>query len=163
MEGVTDSIAHTCEVLHRSLLAYGLNRDQTQAMAAYAEQISFSAGEHLYMQGSSEADLFVIVEGHVDLVTNDGDVLNEVRSGGILGEVSFVDAGPRHVFAVAAGFVVALKFPAKELRAHLCRDKQAGFIVLTNLARLLAARLRSADGRLDHLMDHEHDCWRHSD
>lgn len=162
MEGLSEDLRIAAQGLHRSILAYGLRPEHTQAIAALAHRVSFSAGEHLYMADAKDADLFVILEGHVDLLTNDGDKLSEVGPGGVLGEISFVDAGPRHAFAVATGFVVALRFPAHDLRVHLCQNPTIGFLVLTNLARLLASRLRSADGRLDHLMDHEHDCWRHS-
>lgn len=159
MEGLTEEIREVTEALQRSLLVYGLNSAQIQPIAALGQKTIFSAGEHIILEGTKESDLFVIIEGVVKTLTNDGDILNEIRPGGIFGEISFVDAGPRHCHAVAEGYVTAIKFPAKELRMQLCADRTSGFIVLSNLARLLAARLRNADHRLDHLMDHEHDCW----
>jgi len=157
-----ESLAEACDALRRSLLVYGLNPAQTEAIAAMGQKVCFTAGEHMIQLGSREADLYVITDGHVNVLTHDNDKLAEIGPGGIVGEISFVDAGPRHAHVVAAGFLTAIRFPAKELRRHLCHDREAGFLVLTNLARLLASRLRNADGRVDELMDIEHDVWKHA-
>lgn len=147
------------EALRRSLLVYGLTDEQIEKVAALGTRQCFTAGEHLTVIGAREADLFVIVEGHINVLTHDGDKLGEINEGGILGEIAFVDAGPRHAHAVAGGFVTALRFPAKEMRALMNADRNMGFVILANLSRLLASRLRNADCRLDTLMDVEHDIW----
>jgi CRP/FNR family transcriptional regulator/CRP/FNR family cyclic AMP-dependent transcriptional regulator len=147
------------EALNRSLLVYGLTPDQVLPIAALGKKANFVAGEHITLIGAKEADLYVIVEGNINILTHDGDQLAEVGPGGILGEIAFVDAGPRHAHSVAQGFVTAVKFPARELRAALNKDRNAGFLVLANLARLMASRLRTAEGRLDVLMDLESDVW----
>ena len=155
-----ESLATNCEVLRRSLLVYGLKQEQVESIGRLGHTQSFTAGEHLILLGSRDADIYVLMDGKVDVLTNDGDKLAELGAGSIIGEIAFVDAGPRHAHVVASGFVTTLRFPAKELRALLCADKTAGFIVLTNIARLLASRLRNADGRLDQLLDHHQDVWK---
>lgn len=159
-----ESVNHqeVIDALHTSALVYGLTPEQIAPIAALGRKENFVAGEHITMLGSREADLFVIVEGHINVLTHDSDKLAEIGPGGVLGEIAFVDAGPRHAHAVAQGYVSAIKFPARELRAQLSSDRNAGFMVLANIARLLAARLRNADGRLDTLMDLEHDIWKHA-
>lgn len=154
-----ESVAEKVEALRRSILVFGLTDEQTHAVAALGKKEGFAAGEHLCQLGAHEADLFVIIDGHVNVLTHDSDKLTEAGPGGILGEVSFVDAGPRHAHYVASGFTTVLRFQARELRALMSRDRNIGFMMLANLSRLLSARLRSADGRLDALMDLEHDVW----
>ena len=158
MEGLKEAV----EALKRSILVYGLTDEQVASVAALAKRESFTAGEHLALLGANESDLFVLVSGHVNILTHDSDKLGEVSAGGVLGEVSFVDAGPRHAHYVASGFTTVLRFPARELRAFMSRDRNIGFLMLANLARMLSARLRNADGRLDALMDLEHDVWHHA-
>jgi len=158
MEGVSETV----EALKRSILVYGLTDEQVAAVAALAKKESFTAGEHLALLGANESDLFIIVAGHVNVLTHDSDKLAEAGPGGILGEVSFVDAGPRHAHYVASGFTTVLRFPARDLRSFMSRDRNIGFLMLANVSRMLAARLRSADGRLDALMDLEHDVWHHA-
>jgi len=147
------------DALKRSILVYGLSEEQVTAVASLAKKESFTAGEHLAMLGAQESDLFVVVAGHVNILTHDNDKLGEASTGGLLGEVAFVDAGPRHAHYVASGFTTVLRFPARELRSFMAKDRNTGFIMLANLARMLANRLRHADGRLDALMDLEHDVW----
>lgn len=155
-------MSEVIEALKRSILAYGLNDEQVAAVAALAKKESYTAGEHLAMLGAQESDLFVVVAGHVNILTHDNDKLGEATMGGLLGEVAFVDAGPRHAHYVASGFTTVLRFPARELRGFMARDRSVGFLMLANLARMLANRLRHADGRLDALMDLEHDVWHHA-
>lgn len=150
------------EALKRSLLVYGLSPEQIAPICELAKLENFTAGEHLTMIGQKEADLFVIVDGRVKVLTHDSDELGEIGPGGILGEISFVDGGPRHFHAVATGYTTAYRLPAIPLRRLMGQDKIVGFTLLCNLSRLLSSRLRNADGRLDALMDLEHDAWHHA-
>jgi len=147
------------QALASQLIVHGLTPDQITTVASLAKPARFMRGELLARLGARDADLFVILEGEVNVLTADGDQLGEIKAGGVLGEVAFVDGGPRVANYVAQGFVVALQFPARELRALMNQDRNIGFVMLANLSRLLAARLRVASDRLDLLMDLEQDVW----
>lgn len=157
-----ESVIEKADLLRRSILVYGLSLEQIQTVAELAKKESFTAGEHITLLGAREADLFVIIDGHVNVLTHDSDKLAEVGPGGILGEISFVDAGPRHAHCVASGFTTTLRFEARALRHLMATDKNIGFTMLANLSRLLASRLRHANGRLDALMDIEHNVWQNA-
>jgi CRP/FNR family transcriptional regulator/CRP/FNR family cyclic AMP-dependent transcriptional regulator len=147
------------EILRRSPLAHSLTPEQLAAVAALGQRAGFTAGESLTTLNEHESDLYVIGDGRVKFLTHDGDQLGESGPGGLVGEIAFVDGRVRTAHAVAVGYVDALRFPARELRALMVRDKELGFMLLANLSITLAHRLRTAIGQLDALMDLEEDVW----
>jgi len=124
-----------------------------------ANPVYFQNGQEIVRHKSNDADLYVILEGHVNILTDDGDKFFDAGPGSVVGELAFLDAGPRAANALASGHVYALKFSATELRQLMCSDKELGFFILANLTRVVCARLRKADDELDKLMDNAHDAW----
>jgi CRP-like cAMP-binding protein len=146
-------------MLRKSPLGHGLTPEQLAAVDALGQRTGFTAGEPLTKLHDQDSDLFVIGEGRVQFLTHDGDLLGEAGPGGIVGEIAFVDGRHRTAHAVAAGYVQAVRFPARELRALMVRDKALGFMILANLSIILSHRLRVAIGQLDELMDLQEDVW----
>jgi CRP/FNR family transcriptional regulator, cyclic AMP receptor protein len=149
----------TLDILRRSPLGHNLSPQQLAAVDALAKRAGFTAGEALTKLNDTDADLYIIGDGRVQFLTHDGDLLGEAGPGGIVGEIAFVDGRHRTAHAVAAGYVDAIRFPARELRALMVRDKELGFMLLANLSIALAHRLRVAIGQLDDLMDLQDDVW----
>jgi len=133
--------------------------EHSEGIRALAHQVEFRPGEQIFHHNAHECDLFVILNGTVSLVTDDGDKLFEAGPGNVFGEVSFLDACPRDVNATAKTQVVALRFPARDLRQKMCQEKELGFALLANLSRVVCSRFRNAEDRLDHLMDTAHGAW----
>lgn len=71
----------------------GLFRDSKNA-------VRFSAGETLFEEGATGDAMFVITEGKIS-VQLDGNEVDTVEPGGILGEMALVDGSPRSASAVA--------------------------------------------------------------
>lgn len=149
----------TLDILKRSPLAHGLTPEQLAALDGLAKRSNFTAGESLTKLNDIDADLYVVGDGRVQFLTHDGDLLGEAGPGGIVGEIAFIDGRHRTAHAVAAGYVEAIRFPARELRALMVKDKALGFMVLANLSIVLSHRLRAAIGQLDELMDLQDDVW----
>jgi CRP/FNR family cyclic AMP-dependent transcriptional regulator len=143
----------------RSALAYGLKPEHATAVRALAHEVEFRGGEEIFRHRAGCCDLYVILTGTVNLVTDDGDKLFEAGPGTVIGEIAFLDACVRDANATAVTPVTALKFPAADLRRKMCQDKELGFAVLANLARVVCAKFRNAEDRLDHLMDTAHGAW----
>jgi CRP-like cAMP-binding protein len=145
--------------LAQSCLAYKLRPDHLAELFPIADAIYFQHGQEMIRHKSNDADLYVILQGHVNILTDDGDKYYDAGPGTVVGELAFLDAGPRAANALACGHVYALKFPATDLRRLMCTNKELGFSILANLTRVVCARLRKADEELDKLMDTAHDAW----
>lgn len=60
----------------------------------------FDAGEKVFLEEEPGECLYVLNAGRVDIITY-GTVLENVRPGGILGEMALIDDGPRSAAAIA--------------------------------------------------------------
>jgi CRP-like cAMP-binding protein len=157
-----ETLSEFTELLKRSHLVMGIPDDQIEAIAALGERHEFGVGDRIVGIGENSGDLFLVLDGRVAAFSADRDRLYEVVANGVFGEIAFVDAGPRHCDFTCQCHTEVVRFPAKPLRTFLAGNRQQGFMFLANLARLMAARMRSADGRLDELLDLTHDVWEHA-
>lgn len=156
---MTATMQHA-DVFKKNYLVHGLSDGAIDEIAGLASCDGCLAGEVLVKRGEKSSDLFVILEGTVNILTENGDKLGEVGPGSVLGEVSLVDAGPRSATAVCKGLVKYAKLPAKELRAYMAKNKEAGFVMLANLSRVLSMRLRNTDIALEDLRAKTDDPWK---
>lgn len=145
--------------LAQSCIAYRLRPEHFEKLCAFATPVYYQNGQQLIKHNATDCDLYVILEGHVNILTDDGDKFFDATVGSVVGELAFLDAFPRAANAIANGHVYALKFAAAQLRPAMCADKDFGFHILANLTRVVCARLRNADDALDKLMDHAHEAW----
>jgi HEAT repeat protein len=79
----------------------GLQIDDVAAIAGIAEERSAAPGEVLYREGEPGDSLIVIVRGRV-LLSRSGHPVIELGSGESIGQVSFLDRGPRPTTAVVS-------------------------------------------------------------
>lgn len=61
---------------------------------------SFSAGEIIFEEGQSGAEMFVVIDGEV-CITVEGKLMNNLAAGSIFGEMALVDDRPRSATATA--------------------------------------------------------------
>lgn len=150
------------ELLGKCYLLSGLSQEAVAEVAGIAEFGNMLAGETLTEAGEKGSDLFIVLDGRVVINTKGGDKLADAGPGSVLGEIALVDDQPRSATAVCAGLVRYARLPAKDLRAYMARNKETGFAMLANLARVLSMRLRQTDHALEMLHDKSRDPWEHS-
>lgn len=97
----------------------------------------FEAGEKIFLEEDPAREMYMVRSGRVDVVTY-GTVLENIRAGGIFGEIALIDDGPRSAAAMAgeATEVVAIDKPT--FLAIIRDDPQFALRVMS----LLATRLR---------------------
>jgi CRP-like cAMP-binding protein len=130
-------------------LLAGLTTPAFELLAAEGEVRSFPVGEFIVREGQPGHSFFIVVEGDVDVVktNNLGHVipLALLKTGDFFGEMSVVDPVPRTASVRVLSAVKAIEIRAATLH-HLFQilpDQYA--ILILNLARDLARRLRSLD------------------
>lgn len=64
------------------------------------EMRSFAAGENIFLRGDPADNMFVIIEGSVNVVYN-GHLVNTLEAGDILGEMGLLEKSDRSADAVA--------------------------------------------------------------
>lgn len=109
----------------------------------------FAAGECIVREGDAGHSLFILVEGDVDVIKHldspHAVTLTTLRSRAFFGEMCVVEPMPRAATVRAIGPVKAIEIKAATLH-HLFKQLPAEYaIVLLNIARDMARRLRSLD------------------
>lgn len=150
------------EQLGKCYLLSGVAPEAVAAVAGLAEFGALLAGEVVTRCGERNSDLYVILDGRVNVLTEHGDKLGEAGPGAVLGEVALVDDQPRSASCVCAGLVHYARLPAKALRHYMVANKEAGFTMLANLSRVLSMRLRQTDHAMEVLFDRNRDAWDHA-
>jgi len=102
-----------------------------------APLIPFSPGKVIFSKGEAGDLMYVVIEGQAQIMI-DGNVLEVVGSGGILGEMALIDAGPRSAAAVAKTQCVLVPLDERRFN-HLVGNKPEFAL---HVMRVLANRLR---------------------
>lgn len=138
--------------LQNNYLFHGLELDQIWRLAEVAKVETYEGGETVVRQFADDKDVLIILDGAARINTGSGELLAEAGPGSVLGEVSLVDHKPRSATVVAMGSCRVARFPFDELWATIITQPDLGLVLLRNVGRILAARLRSANVQLDVLI-----------
>ena len=97
----------------------------------------FDAGEKVFLEEDAGDAMYMVRSGRVDVITY-GTVLENIRTGGIFGEMALIDDGPRSAAAMAAEPTEVIAIDKPTFLAVIRDDPQFALKVMG----LLATRLR---------------------
>lgn len=141
------------DVFKQSYLVIGLSDDAIREIYELGEYRVHVPQADLIKAGDPPNEVIAILDGRVNVLTPTGEKITELGAGHVLGEIGLIDNQPRSAHAVCTGRVQACHIPAADLRKLMGAKRDIGFVVLTNLARMMAMRLRNTGLRLDNLSD----------
>ena len=122
------------------------------AIAAIATERTCAPGEEIFAEHSRRRDLFLIVEGEVELVkkTPLGSEYSLAHFGAddFLGEGALLEDYPHSTTARAVVTTRLLTVAKQHFDEVLRRDPQVGFKVLSRAARVISRRMRQASTRV---------------
>lgn len=122
-----------------------LDDQEREALSAMLRPRVYLAGERIFSAGDCGDALYVIRSGKVrlELTTNEGEclLLDEVDPGEVLGEISFLDSGPRTASAIAEVDSELLEFERGQLLTFVQHHPHAAL----DLLGVMANRIRSSD------------------
>jgi CRP/FNR family transcriptional regulator, cyclic AMP receptor protein len=122
-----------------------LDDDERAALSAMLRPRTFLAGEQIFCAGDRGDALYIIRSGQVrlELTTNEGEclLLDEIDAGEVVGEISFLDAGPHTASAIAAVDSELLEFERGQLLTFIQHNPHAAL----DLLGVVANRIRSTD------------------
>ncbi len=133
--------------------------DNIQSIANEAEYLELEEDKIIFTEGSTGRDLYLIIKGSVSILNSvpGGDSaelkeLHVLRSGEVLGELSYLDGTPRSAAVKTKESSVLLQIPAKALDS-LCEEKPLlGYRLMKNLATIITERIRTTNLQLRNSM-----------
>lgn len=140
---------------HPEIPALGFARDLTDderaELSRFGNYITAEPGEDIIREGERQDTLFLVVSGLVHVQTLQGGrslLLNTLRAGDSIGEISVLDPGPASATVSANEFSVLWTIGRDRLESFMEARPLATAKVLLNIATLLCKRLRKSNEKV---------------
>ncbi len=130
-----------------------LSLDAVERLARVAVERSFLPGQAIVQEGTVGRDVYLIVEGKVEVVKGEGTeetLLAHRGPGDLFGEMAFIEGKARFATIRATQPVLLLEFSERELNSAMAEQPE----FLYEVIRMLSARLRESE--LQMIVDLQH-------
>ena len=148
--------------LKQSDIFYQFTPTQLEMVANLCQEVVFKEGDIIFKENSSSKELYIIIQGEVEILINPssvgstpaksketGSLIATMRRGQSFGEVALVDEGLRSASARAAQKETRLLVISRDKLIMLCETyPQLGYRLMYNLAADLAMKMRNTDLRI---------------
>lgn len=121
-------------------LFQGMTENALDAVAGLANEVRFTDGQSVTVEGEPGDSFYVVVDGHLR-VSRHGKTIRDLGPGDFLGEISLVDGGPRTATVTAVGPVQALVIRRADFLEMVEWDSAVRLGILT----ALTARIRKTE------------------
>lgn len=128
--------------IHKLPFFEGLTEAQITRFLGQAEERRFNAGDEVFSEGQRSTDLFLLLEGKLQ-VAGKGGVLAEIVAPGIFGEMGMLTGRPRAADIVAVGPAVALAISRSAFLSMVDQDKDFGLQIYRNVIAVVSDYVRS--------------------
>lgn len=156
-DGQHDAASTLLSVISQVDLFHGISRQRLLRVLHICREVIYELGDLIVEEHMSGDDLFVIIEGSVDILIDPGllesgatkpqpMVIATLWPGQTFGEIGLVDQGMRSASARAASPLTRLQAIRREKLLELCeQDHIFGYQVMKNIAGDLAYKIRNTD------------------
>ena len=147
---MTDGNAADFELVKMSPLFEGLGEMEIHRLIALGSIRKYPPGEAVVEQGSPGDAIFILYDGSlsVSATRDSGDdiILTTLdKRGAFIGEVSVVDQGPRSATVTVKDTATMMELTVMGIQQFFSEFNDAEPIVLRNIAKVLARRLRDSN------------------
>ncbi|HEY3310166.1 MAG TPA: cyclic nucleotide-binding domain-containing protein [Anaerolineales bacterium] len=144
--------------LKQTEVFFQFTQSQLEMVANLCQDKTINAGETIFEESSNSKELYIIVQGEVDILINPAIVSGKekpekvciatMRRGQSFGEIALVDEGLRSATARVRDKDARLLVIPREKLIMLCETyPQVGYRLMFNLAADLAMKMRNTDLR----------------
>jgi CRP-like cAMP-binding protein len=140
------------DMLQQTGLTEGLSRDEVELLIPVCRECQYTGGEEIFGEASKGTELYIICKGRVSLEVElpnrpgrRAERLATATAGMIFGELALVDGSPRSARARALDDTTVLEINSVDIHQVMETHPRIGFIIMLNLATVLATRLRNTN------------------
>ena len=131
--------------LEKLELFKGLNPGEIQLVGKIINKVMFSKGDLIADQGNKSRDVFVLLEGRVDIISLTGIPLYRISNGETFGELAIVPNLKRTAIAVAREESWVLVININHLESFSVENQEIFRKIYTNLVTSLGVKLARAN------------------
>ena len=138
------------KILEKVDIFRGLSPHQLESLAQVSEERKYRRGETVFPEHSSGTEVYIIKKGKVCIELGlkgkpNTATIQRLSVGQIFGELALVDRRSRSATAICENDCEIITIDRGKLDELFEQDSRLGYIVMKNLAQLLAGRLRRTD------------------
>ncbi|MFH1673275.1 MAG: cyclic nucleotide-binding domain-containing protein [Pseudomonadota bacterium] len=129
----------------------GLSEKGLDSILSIGREAAFNPDEVILEESKLGSQLYAIVQGRVSVelktgqmhekAEDEGKQLATLRPGDVFGEIAFLAEKRRSAHVVAIDEVLLLELDGEKLYDLFDRDNRTGYLVMRNIATILAQRL----------------------
>lgn len=112
----------------------------------------YAQGEEIFSEASTGSELYIVCKGRVSLEVSlpnrpsqKQERLTAATIGMVSGELSLVDGSPRSARALVLEDTIVIELASSAIQPLMESYPRIGFVVMRNLASVLATRLRNTN------------------
>jgi CRP/FNR family cyclic AMP-dependent transcriptional regulator len=138
------------KVIKKVEIFHGLSLTQLESLTHISEEKRYRRGETVFTEHSTGDEVYIIKKGKVCIELGlkgkpNTATIQRLSVGQIFGELALVDKRSRSATVVCENDCEIITIDRDKLDELFERDTHLGYIVMKNLAKLLAERLRRTD------------------
>jgi hypothetical protein len=122
----------------------GLGEGELRRVARIFSQKLYRPNETIFEEGSAGRELYVVERGEIEVRAKDGRVLGKIQSGGVLGEIGFLNGEPRTAGAASKSATIVRVVARTDFDRLIRREPHLGHVFFKNVALDLAEKLSNA-------------------
>lgn len=130
-----------------------LPEDLLENLSTKLQMVSLEKGQVLFHKGEVGSSVFFVQKGKLKITSEDADgnevILNQVRSGAVIGEMALLDLEPRSASVVAITKAELMELSNEDFNATLAKNPEVGLEITRNLVQ----RLRFATTYIERAID----------
>ncbi len=144
MANVTGKVAaraKAVKILKKIPVLQGLLDEEYKMVLAMCSSTAARNGDVLFKQGDDGSSMYILLSGEIDINVTGVGTVHVMKAGEILGEIGLVKKVPRTASAVISQDAVLLQLYSEILHDVVKKHPRIGYIIMRNVAKILAARL----------------------
>jgi len=127
--------------------------DEISSIASF---IHLKKGEFLFKEGSEGEDLYILIEGEVEILKGEENIrIAELKKGAIIGEISFLLKSGRTGTVRAKDDSVFFRIDGRLLEEKILKGEKPYIELLFSLSKILAERLKIMNNNAFELLKKE--------
>lgn len=122
------------------------DRPAATTLLAFADEVALHAGDVVIGQGERDASLFILTEGSLAVIVDDGEhqrTAVTIEPYALVGEQSFIDGEPRTATVIARTDAVVHRLTAAAFERVRAERPDLACALLVDVARTLSRRCRA--------------------
>lgn len=138
--------------LSENYLLRGATLGDVDSIHVICEFRDFAAGDSVVSVKDKNQDIMIVLEGRVRVESVQGELIDELRAGAMIGEISFLDGYGRTANVHSVGESKIVVIPAARLRELMSKNPKLESTIYKNAALALCQKLREANQQIDSLL-----------